>query len=78
MAIEAEVTVTGPRERRLNGQLLPPTAATVTVEQGDARVSAQADELGRFTFDGLRAGPARLRAALPDGGTEIATPWTSL
>ena len=78
LAIEAEVTITGPRERRLVGQLVPPMAATVTVEQGGVRLSAQADELGRFGFDRLGAGPARLRAALPDGGMEIATPWTSL
>jgi hypothetical protein len=53
-------------------------AATVTLEQGGARLTAQADELGRFLFERVGAGPARLRAALPDGGMEIATPWTSL
>ena len=36
-----------------------------------------ADELGRFAFESVGAGPVRLRAALPDGGMEIATPWTS-
>jgi hypothetical protein len=78
VAIEAEVSVTGPRERRLVGQIVPPVAATVTVEQGGVRLSVQADELGRFAFDRLGAGPARLRAALPDGGMEVATPWTSI
>ena len=78
VAIEAEVTVLGPRERRLIGQIVPPVAAAMTLEQGGVRLTAQADELGRFTFDGLGAGPARLRAALPDGGMEIATPWTSI
>ena len=78
VAIEAEVTVLGPRERRLVGQIVPPVPAAVTVEQAGARLTAQADELGRFAFDRLSAGPARLRATLPDGGMEVATPWTSL
>jgi hypothetical protein len=78
VAIEAEVSVTGPRERRLAGQIVPPVAATVTLEQGGVRLSVQADELGRFAFERLGAGPARLRAALPDGGMEVATPWTSI
>jgi hypothetical protein len=78
VAIEAEVTPTGPRERRLVGQIIPPAAASIAVEQGEARHETTADELGRFSFDGLGAGPARLRAALPGGGMEIATPWTSL
>jgi len=78
VAIEAEVTVLGPRERRLIGQIVPPVAAAMTLEQGGVRLTAQADELGRFTFDRVGAGPVRLRAALPDGGMEIATPWTSI
>jgi hypothetical protein len=78
VAIEAEVAVIGPRARSVTGQIVPPLAATVTLEQGGARLTAQADELGRFAFARVGAGPARLRAALPDGGMEIATPWTSL
>jgi len=78
LAIEAEVTVLGPRERRLVGQIVPPIAASLTLEQGGVRLTAQADELGRFAFDRVGAGPVRLRAALPDGGMEVATPWTSI
>jgi hypothetical protein len=78
LAIEAEVTVLGPRERRLVGQIVPPVAASLTLEQGGVRLTAQADELGRFAFDRVGAGPVRLRAALPDGGMEVATPWTSI
>src|SRR4051794_11668058 len=33
LAIELEVVATGPRLRRLEGQLLPPGSATVTVER---------------------------------------------
>jgi hypothetical protein len=78
LAIEAEVTVLGPRERRLVGQIVPPLAAALTLEQGGVRLTAQADELGRFAFDRVGAGPVRLRATLPDGGMEVATPWTSI
>ena len=75
LGIELEVTETGPRERRLAGQLLPPGDATVTVERpGEDAVSVQADDLGRFVLDGLRAGAVRLHIALR--GAQIAIPWT--
>ena len=65
LGIELEVTATGPRERRLDGQLLPPGAATVTIERpGEDGFSVQADDLGRFVLDGLRAGVVRLHVAL--------------
>ena len=77
LGIELEVTATGPRERRLEGQLLPPAAATVTVERpGEDGLSVQADELGRFVLDGLRAGVVRLHVALR--GAQIAIPWTTI
>jgi hypothetical protein len=75
--IELEVTATGPRERRLEGQLLPPAAATVTVERpGEDGVSVQADDLGRFVLEGLKAGVVRLHIALR--GAQIAIPWTTI
>ena len=37
---------------------------------------AQADELGRFVLDGLRAGVVRLHVVLR--GTQIAIPWTTI
>jgi hypothetical protein len=77
LGIELEVTSTGPRERRLEGQLLPPEAATVTVERpGEDGLTVQADELGRFVLDGLKAGVVRLHVALR--GAQIAIPWTSI
>jgi hypothetical protein len=77
LGIELEVTATGARTRRLVGQLLPPTPATVTVERpGEDGLSVQADELGRFALDGLRAGAMRLHVALR--GAQIAIPWTSI
>ena len=75
--LELEVVATGPRERRLEGQLLPPGEATVTIERpGEAGLSVQADDLGRFVLDGLRAGVVRLHVVL--GGAQIAIPWTTI
>jgi hypothetical protein len=77
LGIELEVVETGPRERRLEGQLLPPGSAMVTVERpGEDSVSVQADELGRFALDGLRAGVVRLHVLLR--GAQIAVPWTTI
>jgi hypothetical protein len=78
LGIELEIVATGPRVRRVEGQLLPPTAATVTVERpdGEPAVSVVADELGRFVLDGLRAGAVRLHVLLT--GAQIAVPWTSI
>ena len=77
LGIELEVVATGPRSRRLDGQLLPPGSATVTLERpGEDGLSVQADELGRFSLDGLRAGVMRLHVALR--GAQIAIPWTTI
>jgi hypothetical protein len=77
LGIELEVSATGERSRRVQGQLLPPGAATVTIERpGEDSVSVQADELGRFVLDGLRAGVVRLHVLLR--GTQIAIPWTTI
>jgi hypothetical protein len=77
LGIELEVTATGERSRRVEGQLLPPAAAMVTIERpGEDGLSVQADELGRFVLDGLRAGVVRLHVVLR--GTQIAIPWTTI
>jgi hypothetical protein len=77
LGIELEVVSTGPSSRRLDGQLLPPGTATVTVERpGEDGLSVQADELGRFSLDGLKAGVIRLHVVLR--GVQIAVPWTTI
>lgn len=77
LGIELEVIAVGARERRVEGQLLPPAAATVTIERpGEDPVSVQADELGRFVLEGLRAGVVRLHVLLR--GAQIAVPWTTI
>jgi hypothetical protein len=77
VGIELEVVETGPRLRRLEGQLLPPGSAMVTLERpGEDGLSVQADDLGRFVVEGLRAGVVRLHVLLR--GMQIAVPWTSI
>jgi hypothetical protein len=77
LGIELEVVATGPRERRLEGQLLPPAPASVTVQRpGEDPLTVQADEHGRFSLDGLKAGVMRLHVILR--GTQIAVPWTTI
>jgi hypothetical protein len=73
VGIELEVTATGPRERRLAGQLLPPAAALVRLERpGEDELSVEADELGRFVLEGVGAGAMRLHVL------QTASPWTSI
>jgi hypothetical protein len=77
LGIELEVVATGPRLRRLEGQLLPPAPAKVTIERpGEDGVSVQADDLGHFVLDGLRAGVVRLHVVLREA--QIAVPWTTI
>src|SRR4051812_43068987 len=77
LAVELEVTALGDRTRRVAGQLLPPAPAAVAVERGDGtRVATETDELGRFTFEVLPAGPARLRVTVE--ASTVALPWTSI
>jgi hypothetical protein len=60
LTIEAEVTAVG-TTRRLVCQLVPPQVADVEVQSADATVHATADQLGRFTVEGVPPGPVRLR-----------------
>jgi hypothetical protein len=70
-AVEVELD-----EGRLVGQLHPPAAAVVEVQQaGAGHRRVDADPLGRFAVDGLGAGAFRLICRLA-GGRTIATTWT--
>ena len=49
----------------------------MTIERpGEDGLTVQADDLGRFVLDGLRAGVVRLHVALR--GAQIAIPWTTI
>jgi hypothetical protein len=61
----------------LIGQLMPPTAGTVLVQQVGRRdqpsAVLQADDLGRFRVESVPAGPVRL--LIEAGDRTIATSW---
>lgn len=79
LAIEVEVICTGRRCRRLVGQLAPGAAATVEVDHAGGIAAIDADELGRFCIDGVRAGPARLRCRLAAPPREtVTTEWAQV
>jgi hypothetical protein len=74
LTIEVEVSGSGAERRRVLGQLVPPRAASIEVSQPDGGGTVEADELGRFAIDGLRAQPLRLRCHLAGQGP-VATEW---
>lgn len=78
LAIELEVSGEG-RTRRVVGQLVPGGPATIEARQPsypDARV-AEADERGRFEFDGLAPEPMSLTWRRP-GSRAVTTQWIGL
>ena len=76
-----DLEVTGPAgSRGLTGQLTPPGPARVEVRQGGRTRRTEADDLGRFTADGLQAGPVSLRChgAGGTGGPPVVTDWVTV
>jgi hypothetical protein len=75
--IEIEVMVSDPATRRIVGQLVPAQTATIELENASGTATQTADRLGRFTFEGVPAGPIRLTVTVPDGVT-VTTDWVVL
>ncbi|MDQ1709921.1 MAG: hypothetical protein QOG49_1306 [Frankiaceae bacterium] len=74
----ADVTVELAVERgRIIGQLVPAQAGTVELRHAGGLMSAVADEVGRFSFDGVQRGPFSLRCTTADAAT-IVTAWIVL
>ena len=69
--------VADPASRRLVGQLVPARSATVALEGTEKALEQEVDRFGRFTFDGVPAGPVRLSVAGPDG-PPVTTDWVLL
>lgn len=59
--------------RRLIGQLVPPASGTVEVRHKAGVATVEVDEAGRFSADGLVAGPVSLRCSA--GATVVETDW---
>ena len=79
LTIEVEVTETGPRRRRLVGQLVPPAPALVQVRHPGGTLDVDADDVGRFAAAGLEAGPVQLRCRpLAGAAPPVATEWVSI
>lgn len=72
--LEVEVMPTG-RVRRLVGQLVPAGPGQVVVHHGEAEVTVQADEVGRFSVDGIATGPVRVRWQASAGVRPAETDW---
>ena len=72
--VEIEVMVIEDGLRRLVGQLVPPSVASVELVVGDAVRAVQTDRLGRFAFEDLAPGPVRLAVRDPNGGS-VQTDW---
>lgn len=71
------VLVPGPRGSRLEGQLAPGGPARIEVLQGGTVTEIAADDVGRFSLDGVAPGPLALRV-LRDDGPAIRTPATGV
>ena len=75
--IEIEVMVVDPAQRRVIGQLVPATAATVRLENADGALEQTADRFGRFTFESAPSGPLRFGVTVADGPA-VTTDWMLL
>jgi hypothetical protein len=72
--VEIEIMILGDR-RRMVGQLVPPTTATIELIGAEGRQSSSTDGLGRFAFGQLHDGPARLVVVGSDGRPVVQTDW---
>jgi hypothetical protein len=77
--VEVEVADTG-ATRRLTGQLVPVTSATVIVRWNGGSAEAHADELGRFSVAEIPAGAVSLAITrtLDGAPRSIVTSWVSI
>jgi hypothetical protein len=72
--VEIEVAETG-NTRHVVGQLVPMERASITVRWPDGSRVTESDEVGRFSLDGLPAGPISLTVRRADTDVPVATSW---
>ncbi|GGM79201.1 hypothetical protein GCM10010106_27200 [Thermopolyspora flexuosa] len=75
VTVEVEITECGDA-RRLTGRITPPRPAGIEVRRPDRRLHVQADELGRFSCEGLPAGPLGLRCSTAE--QTVVTDWVAI
>jgi hypothetical protein len=78
LTVEVEAQPTAGERWRLVGQLVPPGPGSVDVRYASGIVSVEADEVGRFSVDGIPAGPLSLRCHVAGSGGAVATDWLLL
>lgn len=76
VSLEIEVTESAGRLQIL-GQVMPPNAARIRVEQPGDGVDATVGDRGRFTAENLRPGPTRFICTLGEQAP-VRTEWTLL
>ena len=76
--VEIEVMVIENGQRRIVGQLVPPSEVTVQLVSGEGVAETQTDELGRFTFTDVQPGPVRLSVLGSSGEDVVHTEWILL
>jgi len=75
LTVEVEICETGDT-RRLVGQLVPPSEAEIVVRHQDGHLSVSADQLGRFTAEGVPGGPVSLLVHFPAAPMQsVVTSW---
>ena len=75
--VEVEVADVG-QTRRLTGQLVPPSAASITLQRADGTQETTADDMGRFTFEGVPAATVRLEILQPGASHPVVTSWVAI
>lgn len=77
LTIEVEVAEDG-QNRRLLGQLVPPSRAGVVVRWADGQVNVETDEIGRFSATGIPAGQVSISCTLNRLTKPVVTSWVSI
>jgi hypothetical protein len=73
--VEIEVMVIDNGNRRIVGQLVPPSEVSIQLTHGDSVVETATDDLGRFTFSDIHPGPVRLTVLGAAGERVVHTEW---
>lgn len=76
--VEVQVMAQG-TQRRLIGQLVPMQPARIEIRHSHGVTTAQVDDLGRFSAEGLPAGPISLRCHVgADEARIVHTDWLAI
>jgi hypothetical protein len=77
LTVEVEVGETGD-SRHLVGQLIPVGSASVSVRWSGGSLDVAADDLGRFSADGVPAGPISLAVTRAGAVAAVVTSWVAI